>query len=98
MSGGPVTLWATTKYALYLLGFAVLYTWLFNNTRGSVLLAVIFHTSANAMLPLVAWPNRADDASRLIDEWSIIAIWVAALLALAIDGPKRLTRGEVPPP
>jgi len=98
VSGGPVTLWAIGKYVLYLLGFSILYTWLFNNTRGSVLLAVIFHTSANAVLPLVAFPDRADDASRLIDEWSVIGIWIAALLVLLIQGPRKLTRGEVPAP
>ena len=98
VSGGPVTLWAIGKYALYLLGFSILYTWLFNNTRGSVLLAVIFHTSANAVLPLVAFPDRAENASRLIDEWSVIAIWVAVFLVLLIRGPQKLTRGEVPSP
>jgi membrane protease YdiL (CAAX protease family) len=98
VSGGPVTFWAIGKYVLYLSGFSILYTWLFNNTRGSVLLAVIFHTSANAVLPLVAFPDRAGDASRLIDEWSVVAIWIMALLALVIHGPQKLTRGEVPTP
>ena len=98
VSGGPVTAWAIGKYVLYLLGFAILYTWLCNNTRGSVLLAVIFHTSANAMLPLVAFPDRADDASRLIDEWSIIAIWIVALFVLVRFGPAKLARGEAPAP
>jgi hypothetical protein len=98
ISGGPITALAIGKYFLYLSGFAVLYTWLFNNSRGSALLAVIFHTSANAVLPLVAFPDRADDASRLIDEWSIVALWAAALVVLAIYGPKNLTRAEVPSP
>jgi hypothetical protein len=50
------------------------------------------------VLPLVAFPDRADDASRLIDEWSIVALWAAALVVLAIYGPKNLTRAEVPSP
>lgn len=98
VSGGPVTLWAIGKYALYLLGFSVLYTWLFNNTRGSVLLAVIFHTSANAVLPLLAFPDRAEDASRLIDEWSVVAIWIVVFLVLWVRGPQTLTQGELPGP
>ena len=63
-----------------------------------VLLAVIFHTSANAVLPLVVLPNRAVGASHLIDEWSVLAIWIAALMVLVIAGPRKLTRGEIPRP
>jgi len=92
ISGGPVTLWAVAKYVAFLVGLAILYTWLYNNTKGSVLLAVIFHTTANAMLPLIAFPDRGDDAGRLVDELSIIPIWLTVAVVLAIYGPKTLTR------
>lgn len=41
----------TSSFAIYLpeiLPLAVLYTWLYNNTRGSLLLATLFHASGNA--------------------------------------------------
>jgi len=35
-------------YAVFVIANSVLFTWLFNNTRGSVLLAAVFHGASNA--------------------------------------------------
>lgn len=35
-------------YAVVVIGFAVLFTWLYNSTNGSMLLAMVFHGGINA--------------------------------------------------
>jgi membrane protease YdiL (CAAX protease family) len=65
-------------FALYIVGtipLTILFTWLFNNTRGSVLLAMLFHGSINTsyiILPIEpAFPV-----------W-VVLLWALALLIIA---------------
>jgi membrane protease YdiL (CAAX protease family) len=83
---------AATGLPLFLLGSiagAILFTWLFNNTRGSVLLAMLFHTFANMWLSLFPAPA----ADQVVSQRAFTAMLVlAALLVLAVFGPARLAR------
>ncbi len=72
------------------IALAVVFTWLYNSTRGSVLLAVLLHGSFNAWLSTV-WLLRED-----VDP---ITLWVMALLVcliaigvIAIYGTEHLSR------
>ena len=74
------------------IALAVVFTWLYNSTRGSVLLAVLLHGSFNAWLSTV-WLLRVD-----IDP---ITLWVMALLVcliaigvVAVYGLENLSRNE----
>lgn len=71
--------------SLGIIASAVLYTWVFNNTRGSLLLALLFHASQAAtgvMLP-------ASGAHPLIG----VAIgWAAAIGVVLWAGPTNLSR------
>jgi len=70
------------------LGDAVLYSWLYNNTRGSLLLVTIFHASGNTaafFLPLSAAGNGP-----LIIATALINL--AALAVTVLAGPAKLTR------
>lgn len=43
--------WMTTEFPallIYCIGFSILATWVYNNTRGSILLMILFHASSNA--------------------------------------------------
>lgn len=65
-------------YFCYLIALSVLYTWLYNNTRGSLLIVIIFHAAANtvgAFFPAVA----------------LITGLLAAIVVIAF-GPTRLSR------
>jgi uncharacterized protein len=67
---------------------SVVHTWLFNRTRGSVLLQMIMHSSLNAFSAgyIFAMFGGADQ-TRLY--WMFAALWVAtAGIVLAIDGPQ----------
>lgn len=86
--GGPVAL-----FMVKTIGDAVLYTWLYNNTRGSLLLVTIFHAAGNTagfFLPM-ANTVSSDNLGALI-----IAVLLITLIALVVTvhaGPQRLSRG-----
>jgi uncharacterized protein len=43
-------------YVLFIAAWTFVYTWIFNNTRGSVLMAMIVHASVDAFPNFVLWP------------------------------------------
>jgi uncharacterized protein len=72
---------------LGLMATAVLFTWVFNNTKGSLLLALLFHTSI-AVTGLFL-------ASAEAPSWLGAALnWAAVVVVVAIFGAKRLSRKE----
>jgi uncharacterized protein len=78
-------------FLIHALALAVIYTWLYNSTKGSLLLVVLFHTATNAPLTLVLLPLG-------IENW-VLPFWlmagftaVAALIVVAVFGPTNLSR------
>ena len=56
--------WDTITFVIFMAGItarAVLYTWLYNNTKGSLLLTTIFHASSNTGGILLPVANTAAD-------------------------------------
>ena len=78
-------------FLIQALALAVIYTWLYNSSKGSLLLVILFHTATNAPLTLVLLPLG-------IENW-VLPFWlmagftvVAALVVVAVFGPSRLSR------
>jgi membrane protease YdiL (CAAX protease family) len=75
---------------------AVIFTWLFNNTRGSVLLVMLFHSFMNMWIEVFPAP-AADQA---IAQWSFNGLLVIlAIVLVAVFGAARLSRksaSEIP--
>ena len=78
-------------FLIQALALAVIYTWLYNSSKGSLLLVVLFHTATNAPLTLVLLPLG-------IENWTL-PFWLmagftaaAALVVVAVFGPTRLSR------
>jgi membrane protease YdiL (CAAX protease family) len=73
---------------------AVLYTWLYNNTKGSLLLVTLFHSSGNtagAFLPIASTVAGTNLNTLLIQ----IALEIlVAIVVTVIEGPARLSRTE----
>jgi membrane protease YdiL (CAAX protease family) len=85
-SGVPLFL-----FLLHDLALSVLFTWIFNNTGGSVLMSMLAHAAFNltiTVLPVL--PSAA--GSQLPLEYAIAVMYGLALIVLMVFGPKTLTR------
>lgn len=86
----------TNSFLLFLVRItadAVLYTWLYKHTRGSLLLVTIFHAAGNTagmFLPLAA---TATGSSLTLIIQLILIVSLAAIVT-AIEGPAQLSRAE----
>jgi membrane protease YdiL (CAAX protease family) len=91
LAPGPTSLFAL--FVVDTTAKAVLYTWLYNNTRGSLLLVTLFHAAGNtagAFLP-VANTVTAENTSTLL--LVLVLEILAAALVTVVAGPARLVRG-----
>ena len=81
----------TQRFWLYMLSIvveSVLYTWIYNNTRGSTLAAILFHFVGNAFGELFALSEQAE-------VYSFLIAGVAVVLVIVIWGPKSLSKVKV---
>ncbi len=85
--GNPVGQGSLGWEILGLMATTILFTWVFNNTKGSLLLALLFHTSI-AVTGLFL-------ASAEVPSWLGVALnWAAVAVVVAFFGAKRLSRKE----
>ena len=86
-----------SSFALFMvksLADAILYTWLFNNTRGSLLLTTFFHASGNAASVFLPIANTVtgNNIGTLI--FQVLFQIVVAVVVVRMAGPERLSRTE----
>jgi membrane protease YdiL (CAAX protease family) len=87
----------TSSFALFMLKIvadSVLYTWLFNNTKGSLLLTTIFHASGNTAGVFLPIANTVigSNAGALVLQILVETLVVIAVVIVA--GPERLSRSQ----
>ena len=89
--------WDTTTFMLFMAGTtarAVLYTWLYNNTRGSLLLTTLFHASGNTggiLLPVATTAAAGNITVSIIQ----LVLEVAVVVVVALRaGAAHLSRTE----
>ena len=70
---------------------AVLVTWVFNNTRGSVLLAILFHAAVNTWTQVLPGIDTAHYPAGLLYWLFIGLICLAAVIVVLVFGPARLS-------
>jgi membrane protease YdiL (CAAX protease family) len=76
------------SYAVQLAATSILFTWIYNNTKGSVLLAYIFHASMNTWTEFFAI-----DAGNAFQGWILTGVIVAlAVIVLIFSGAENLSR------
>src|SRR5262249_28285774 len=68
--------------------FAVLFTWVYNNTNGSLFLMVLFHT----VLDLVGWTILAPSQTWIVPVLQLFLTWVVVAIIVVMAGPARLAR------
>jgi membrane protease YdiL (CAAX protease family) len=72
-------------------GWSVLFAWIYNNTRGSVLLMILFHAAINTTLGSLGLFQVAAEGVRPL-VLNVVLTWVAVIVIATIYGPTRLTR------
>jgi membrane protease YdiL (CAAX protease family) len=73
---------------LGLMATTVLFTWVYNHTKGSLLLALLFHTS----IAITGLFLASAETHPLID---VALSWGVAVFVIAVFGPKRLSREAI---
>ena len=76
------------------LSFAVVVTWIYLHTQGSLLLPMLFHTSVNVSAVMFRWISGDDT---LLLWWLFAAFWVAAAIVIARYGPALTRRASASP-
>jgi membrane protease YdiL (CAAX protease family) len=73
------------------MGLGILATWVFNNTRGSVLMTMLLHASFNTNAGFFGEMFAGAELVRM--SWLLAAGWsVAAIIVVVVAGPKHLSR------
>jgi len=89
--GGDMPVFSTT---LIILAGAVVFTWIFNNTNGSVLITMLFHTTVDLSVayfaPLFSGANAAS-----MSAWLTVAYVAIAIFILALTGRELGRKPEV---
>jgi len=90
ISGGQtINVWV---YLVTILEFAVLLTWIYNNTNGSILAVILFHTMFNmASYATIPIANQIPTNS-IPYYYSLIVLLTIAFAVTIVYGPKRLVR------
>lgn len=78
--GYPTPMSSFPVWFVLLLGNAIVYTWIFNNTRGSLLIVILFHTAYNTVFPA--------EPSLLMAGLT----WLGVIIILSLFEPARLSR------
>ena len=75
-------------YTVFIFGWSIIYTWVFNNTRGSVLLAAVVHGAGNTWAGY--FDNYRGDIGNL---WAFALLTLAvAVIVILLAGPENLSR------
>jgi membrane protease YdiL (CAAX protease family) len=88
VTGSSQADWSFPSFLISTVAMSILYTWMYNNTRGSVLMAYLFHAAANTWSQVFS----IDHANSWIG-WILTGLLVlVGVIVLAISGAENLSR------
>jgi uncharacterized protein len=77
---------------LVIVAWTVVFTWLFNNTNGSVLIAMLMH-NMNNVISGGFFSAMFSEADWVRQGWLLVALWCAvAIVVVIVAGPGHLSR------
>src|SRR5215213_5496709 len=77
---------------VFVISWTIVFTWLFNNSRGSVLLAMLMHAMNNTISGSFFGPMFSG-ADSVRQGWFYAALWCAvAVVLIVVYGPQHLSR------
>ena len=77
------------------MAFAVILTWLYNSTKGSLLLVAICHATANTVGIFLPVANTTSGENMGAYITTVFLEIVAAVAVIAISGPARLSTEQM---
>jgi membrane protease YdiL (CAAX protease family) len=92
ISGQPVTLFSVGWYLILLIGLSILMTFVYNNTKGSLLLALLFHGMFTGPNIYPLFPELSSTAMDQIIKLVVIPLWVLVVLVITRFGAAHLSR------
>lgn len=82
--------------ALHVIASAVVFTWLYQNTNGSVLLPILMHIAHQNSVRFLGRVFE-EQADRMMEQWVSFGLWaIVAIAVVVFAGAARLTRGAPP--
>jgi uncharacterized protein len=77
---------------VFILGFVIVFNWVFNNANGSVLILMLMHAMNNTIGGSFISPMFSG-ADSIRDAWLYAALWcAAAIVVVVVYGPQHLSR------
>jgi uncharacterized protein len=89
VSGGTSPAFAIGAFVVWTIGLSILFTWLFNQTRSSLIVVILFHASINLGAFMPAAVGSTGAASFLY----AIVTWIVAVVVVYRYGRTTLARG-----
>lgn len=79
-------------FMVFTIAIVILMTWMFNSTKGSLLIVVLYHAAQNAWANFLDTtpPPGPNDLRPFI--LAVALMWVVAITVIAVYGPARLSR------
>ena len=85
---GPINFW----YMFSIIPFTIIFTWVYNNTKGSLLIAVLFHTASNTadwLVPILPDLTSASGIRSYILHGGLM--WIVAIIVVTAFGSAHLS-------
>jgi uncharacterized protein len=81
-------------FMVHIMAMSVVLTWIYNGTRGSLLLVVLYHASMNTVTMFVPIANTQSNANMGSYIGYVLLEVVTAVIIVIIAGPARLSRTQ----
>ena len=79
-------------FTIFHISAAILYTWLYNNSRGSLLLVILFHASGNTLGMFL--PVKFAVVGGILSNLETVLFVIAAIVVTIVAGAEQLSRTE----